>query len=54
MTEALAMVPDASQRLRIAHADLQSFLDTNAADISSEQLTEYANLIQKAVTTCDE
>jgi hypothetical protein len=47
------MVPDAVQRLRAAHRDLASFLDSNAAEISGDQLTESTNLIQTAVTMVD-
>ena len=53
LQEAVAMVPDAVQRLRAAHCDLKSFLDSNAAEISSDQLTESTNLIQNAVTMVD-
>jgi tubulin-specific chaperone A len=53
LQEAVAMVPDAVQRPRAAHRDLASFLDSNAAEISGDQLTESTNLIQTAVTMVD-
>lgn len=53
MQEAVAMVPDAVQRLRTAHRDLKSFLDSNASELTSDQLTENTKLIQTAVTMVD-
>ncbi len=52
LSEALAMVPDAEQRLRVAHADLQSFLDANDADIDTEELTTSRNLVRAALAAC--
>jgi hypothetical protein len=50
MNEAIAMVPDAEQRLKVAHRDLKAFLDANTGAIDESLLQENSTLIQNAVT----
>jgi hypothetical protein len=49
LNEATAMVPDAEQRLKVAHQDLEAFLELHGGELEDSQLQENSDLIKKAV-----